>query len=69
MLSIYMYIYTLSTVRKSAQYYCREFTSINVRLMNYKCIIATIVSCVLSQSSGYTVWKKNSCVTLIWSLI
>ena len=43
---IYIYIFyiwqcTLSTVRKSAQYYCTAFISINGRRINYKCIIAT----------------------------
>ena len=31
----------MSTVRKSAQYYCRAFISINGRRINYKYIIAT----------------------------
>ena len=31
----------MSNVRKSAQYYCRAFTSINGRRVNYKYIIAT----------------------------
>ena len=31
----------MSTVRKSAQYYCRAFISINGRRMNYKYIIVT----------------------------
>ena len=31
----------MSTVSKSAQYYCRAFISINGRRINYKYIIAT----------------------------
>ena len=31
----------MSTVRKSAQYYCRAFISINGRRINYKYFIAT----------------------------
>ena len=31
----------MSTVRKSAQYYCRAFISINSRRINYKYIRAT----------------------------
>ena len=31
----------MSTVSKSAQYYCRAFISINDRRINYKYIIAT----------------------------
>ena len=31
----------MSTVRKSAQYYCRAFISINGRRISYKYIIAT----------------------------
>ena len=31
----------MSNVRKSAQYYCRAFTSINGRRVNYKYIIAS----------------------------
>ena len=48
----------MSIVHKSAQYYCRAFISINGRRINYECIIATSVSCVLSQSSDYTIWNK-----------
>ena len=43
---IYIYIYILavyfmSIVRKSAQYYCRAFISINGRQINYKYITVT----------------------------
>ena len=34
-------MFFMSTVRKSAQYYCIVFTSINARRINYKYIIAT----------------------------
>ena len=46
----------MSTVCKSALYYCRGFISINGRRTNYKLLI---VSCVLSQSSCYTIWNKT----------
>ena len=49
----------MSTVRKSAQCYCGAFTSINGRRINYKYIIATIVSCVLSQFSGHTIEPED----------
>ena len=34
-------VYFMSTVRKSAQCYCRAFISINGRRMNYKYMMAT----------------------------
>ena len=38
-------VYFMSTVRKSAYYYCRAFISINGRRINYKYIRHTI-SCI-----------------------
>ena len=47
-----MYIYIIYI-------YIYIYISINGRRINYKCIIATNSFSVLSQSSGYTIWKKT----------
>ena len=38
-LYIILAVYSMSSVRKSAQYYCRVFISINGRQINYQYII------------------------------
>ena len=46
----------MSTVRKSAQYYCIVFISTNARRINYKYIIATISSmCVITIFRLYNI--------------
>ena len=60
----YIYVqYTLSTVCKSAQYYCRAFISINGRRINYKYIIATnSFMCVITIFRLYNM--EENCLML-----
>ena len=49
-------MFFMSTVRKSAQYYCIVFISTNARRINYKYIIATIsFRCVITIFRLYNI--------------
>ena len=56
-------VYFMSTMRKSAQYYCRAFISRNGRRRNYKYIIATnSFMCVITIFALYNM--EENCLIL-----